>query len=69
LRFLAAVLVANGMICLPCRAGAGASGVVLRWSAPNGCPDRDAVEKRVIALAGSEVAIEAEAAIWRSSRS
>lgn len=43
--------------------------VVVRWSAPAGCPDGAAVEARVRALAGDGArAIEADATVSRSAR-
>lgn len=42
----------------------GATGLVsLRWSAPAGCPDAEAVRRRVVALAGPGVALSADAQV------
>ena len=64
--FLATLPITTGVVCVPRCAAGEPSGIVLHWSAPEGCPDRETVQRRVIALAGPAVGVEADASILQT---
>jgi len=64
------IAVACTLICAPRTVhadGPGTGGVSLRWVAPESCPDAEVVRRRVVALAGPEVALSADAKISEGS--
>jgi hypothetical protein len=52
-----------GIAVFPARAAGEAPGVALEWSAPAGCPDGEAVRRRIETLAGPGVAVGARAVV------
>jgi hypothetical protein len=52
-----------GIAVFPARAAGDAPGVALEWSAPAGCPDGEAVRRRIETLAGPGVAVGARAVV------